>query len=252
MMVERMQNKTDRYKEELSKYQWDWEAMLFRKIAHYMVAPLNSDAMDRLCDTITYPIISKLMHDPFQLTALLFGTAGFLQGGARDEYCSTLDLEFRYLQKKFKLQTMKDHEWKLLRMRPSHFPAVRLAQLVCIFTQHPRLFSEIIDIPDLESIYKLLDSDLPEYWAAHYILGKESKRNKKQVLGKGTKDSLIINAISPLIFAHGLIYQKEELMNRAIFFLQRIKPEVNHITHMWKNFNFVLDHAGHSQGGIQL
>ena len=42
MMIERLEDKTEKMKQELQLLQWDWEALLYRKLAHYMVAPMNS------------------------------------------------------------------------------------------------------------------------------------------------------------------------------------------------------------------
>ena len=252
MMFERMEEKTEKCKRELSSMQWDWEAILFHKIAHYIVAPINCDAMDQLCRMLPYALISKHQNDSFQLAALVFGTAGFLNEELNDEYSRSLYNEFIFLQKKFKIQVMDSFQWKLLRLRPSHFPALRIAQLSTLFSNHQRLFSRILETKQISGIYRLLEVVPPEYWQNHFSFDKNSNSLKKASLGKQTKEIIIINAICPLLFAYGAIYQQDIIMDQAINYLQNIKPESNHISHMWKNFNFAFDHAGHSQGGIQL
>lgn len=252
MMFERMEEKTEKCKTELAGLQWNWEAMLFHKIAHYIVAPVNGDAMDELCRRLPFALITKLIHDPFQLAALFFGTAGLLEEDDGDEYRRSLFHEFRFLQKKFKVHPMDSFEWKLLRLRPSHFPALRIAQLCSLLTHQQGLFSRLIEVNTISELYALLAVNPPEYWNEHYMFGRKTSKFKKPSLGRQTKDIIIINAICPLLFAYGTIYKQDSYMEKAINHLQKIKPETNHISHMWKNFNFVFDHSGHSQGGIQL
>jgi hypothetical protein len=252
MMMERMEEKTEKCKTELAQLQWNWEAILFHKIAHYIVAPVNSDAMDQLCQRLPYELIIKLIHDPFQLAAMFLGTAGFLEDDSEDDYRRSLFMEFIYLQKKFGIHSMSSFEWKLLRLRPSHFPPLRIAQLCSLLSNHQGLFSQFLEVERVSELYELLEGEPPEYWNIHYMFGKKTAKVKKPSLGRQTKDIIIINAICPLLFAYGSIYGKDTYMEKAINYLQKIKPERNHIGHMWKNFNFVFNHAGHSQGGIHL
>jgi hypothetical protein len=252
MMMERMVEKTEKCKSELSSMQWDWEGMLYTKMAHYMVAPINCDAMDKLCQNLPFSLISKLYSDPFLLASAFFGVAGLLQADLEDDYPKALRKEFEFLKMKFNLATMDSFEWKLLRLRPSHFPALRIAQLTSLLTEHQRLFSAILEARNITDIYKFLEVKPHEYWHEHYTFNKKSSGLKRPALGKQTKEIIIINAICPLLFAYGSIYKLDTCMDRAINYLQKIKPEANHISHMWKKFNFVFDHAGHSQGGIQL
>lgn len=71
MMIERLEDKTEKMKQELQLLQWDWEALLYRKLAHYMVAPMNSDAMAHLCEILTWKLLIKGYHDHTILEAML-------------------------------------------------------------------------------------------------------------------------------------------------------------------------------------
>jgi hypothetical protein len=252
MMMERMEEKTNHCKVLLSGLQWDWEAILFNRIAHYIVAPVNCEAMDRLCQKLPYPIITKVYHNAFSLSALFFGTAGFLNETMDHSYSLALQTEYHFLKAKFDLSPMEAFEWKLLRLRPAHFPTLRIAQLTSILAKHQRLFSKILEGNGIVQLLGLLDADPDEYWREHYTFSKKAVKCRIPAIGKQTKELIIINAICPILFAYGSIYQLNTCMDRAINYLERMKPEINHISHMWKNFNFVFDHAGHSQGGIQL
>jgi hypothetical protein len=252
MMFERLYDKTERCKSDLSLMQWDWEAMLFRQFAYYLAAPVNSDAMHKLFQLIPFQVISKLQADSIALSALMFGVAGMLQEETGDDYYLHLQKEFAFLKNKFKLECMDFFEWKFLRLRPSYFPGLRIAQWIALFTSHPRIFSEILESKELKQIHALLEVYPQPYWNDHYLFNKKTKNPVHAVPGRQTREILIINAICPVIFSYGSIYQSEHYRNAAISYLQSLKPETNKITQMWKNYKFVFDHAGHSQGGIQL
>ncbi|MBK6544693.1 MAG: DUF2851 family protein [Saprospiraceae bacterium] len=252
MMIERLEDKTEKMKQELQLLQWDWEALLYRKLAHYMVAPMNSDAMAHLCEILTWKLLIKGYHDHTILEAMLFGTAGMLADDHQDAYYQGLQSEFKHLQLKYGIVPINAIEWKFLRLRPSHFPSLRIAQLAAFLYKEHQLFSKIIESDSLNEIYGYFDESPNEYWNSHFIFGKPSKEWKHAKIGTQTRDILIINVIVPILFAYGVIQNREELKEKALFFLQKLKTEKNHIVHMWKSYNFTLDHAGHSQGGIQL
>lgn len=252
MMMERLEEKTEKCKQELSAIQWNWEELLYKKIAYYLVAPVNGEAMNSLWQHLPFSLISKLKHDTFKLSAVIFGTAGFLEDPLEDSYYTSLRDEYSFQKTKFKLSKMNAFEWKLLRLRPSHFPALRIAQFCALLSKNRPLFSEILEAGTIKDLYRLLEVYPPDYWSNHYMFNKISPSSGSSALGKQTMDILIINAICPLLFAFGVIYQKEPLLDKAVYFLEKIKPERNHITQMWKSFKFVFNHAGQSQGGIQL
>lgn len=248
MMVERMEFKMEKCKSGLSEMQWNWEAMLYHQISHYLMAPVNSDAMDQLNKVLPYELISRFFHDPFTFEAMLYGTAGLLYENSGSSYHDELLREYCFLRTKYNMEPMRGFEWKLMRMRPAHFPVTRLAQLMALYTEHNPLFSKIVELKSLKELQTLLEADPGKSYAeflhqSKYVLN---------ILGKSTRDVLIINAVCPLLFTYGWIYGREDCRECSLRFLQEIKPESNHIVQMWKSFNFVFDHAGHSQGGIQL
>lgn len=252
MMVERLEQKTEQLKLELETTQWDWEDLFYKKIAHYLVAPVNSEAMDSLTAKITRQLFLKNSSDLIELQSLFFGVAGFLESSCQDEYFKLLNAHFSHQQLKYSLHTMDAFEWKLLRLRPAHFPALRIAQLTALLFKLPYLFSSILEVQKLNSIYPLLDAAPGLYWENHFGFSGMSNSKNLATIGKQTKEILIINALIPFLFAYGTVQQKNEYCHRALDWIQRLKAEKNNIVYMWKSFNFAMDHAGQSQGGIQL
>ncbi len=252
MMVERLEEKTMRMQNDLENSQWDWESIFYKTLAHYLVAPVNSDAMDQLTFKIDRSLYLKCSSELETLQALFFGMAGMLNEALTESYSQTLYQVFSHQKNKFDLEPMQSFEWKLLRLRPAHFPALRIAQLTALLYQWPHLFSTILEAQDLKSIYIMLEVDPGSFWLNHAQFNKFSRTRKLARIGPQTKDILIINAIIPLLFAYGFVQQKTDYCQKAMSWLQLVKTEKNNIVYMWKSFNFAMNHAGHSQGGIQL
>ncbi len=252
MMLERLEEKTEKIKQDLSLINWNWEELLIKKVAHYLTAPVNSEAMNTLWRHMPYSSLCKLRQDANKLTAVLFGVSGLLEKIPQNNTTRQLFDEFEFQKNRLNLEPMNSVEWKWLRLRPAHFPSIRLVQLISLLHHNPNLFSHILEIRTLKELYILFDLNP---WLDPDILNFLNQIGALKIpsnLGKQTKDILIINAICPILFTYGTIYQNHSLMDRALEFLEKIKPERNHIIHMWKSFNFVFNHSGHSQGGIQL
>lgn len=70
MMVERLELKTENINADLLQNQWDWEDLFYKKLAHYMVAPVNSGAMDSLTTKISRQLVLKNCSDLIELQSL--------------------------------------------------------------------------------------------------------------------------------------------------------------------------------------
>lgn len=252
LMVERFEMKTKKIFQDWQKLGSDWEALLFHKIASYMVAPVNIKAMESLLRQVPFSLLCKYKHDLILLEALLLGTAGLLQAPGEDLYARTLIKDFQFLQKKHQIHNLEPVEWKFLRMRPAHFPTLRLAQLATLLHSKELWFSFILETEHLKDLSKFFKLEPSPYWKMHYHFGKTSAKESNRFMGDSVLNVIFINAICPVLFAFGSIQSDQKQCQKAMRFLEALKLESNRITHMWKNYNFVLRHAGHSQAGIQL
>ena len=181
----------------------------------------------------------------------MIGQAGLLESDFDDEYPLSLQKEYRFLQVKFKLKPIETHLWKLLRLRPSNFPAVRLAQFVKLIYSSESLFSSIVESNSLNELKKLLSVELTGYWETHYLLDKQSvKRSKK--LGNSSVDLLLINTVIPFMFVYGKRKNKPQRVEKAIEFLHQIKAEKNSIISDWEHYGVKVKSAFESQAMIQL
>ena len=68
-----------------------------------------------------------------------------LQGTAGDEYYLRLKKEYEYLSHKFGLTPMDVSQWRFLRLRPTNFPHIRIAQLAVLYHRSYGLLSRIME-----------------------------------------------------------------------------------------------------------
>jgi hypothetical protein len=162
-----------------------------------------------------------------------------------------LKKEYEYLQHKYQLKPIEKHLWKFLRTRPANFPTLRIAQFANLIYKSSALFSKIIAAEKLDEIRDLLSVEVSEYWHSHYVFDKETK-HKNRMLGNSGIDLILINTIIPFMFVYGIKHGDDNYKNRAIDFLQQIKPESNKITAYWNETPVTITSAFYSQSLIQL
>ena len=200
LMIERLEGKVEQINRLLAESENDWENVMFQVIAKYIGAGVNQEPFLLLAKSLPVKIWARHQHDPLQTEALLFGQAGLLDDDFTDEYPKQLKKEYNYLKRLHRLQPLQKHLWKFLRMRPSNFPTVRLAQLAALMGKEIKLFSSIVNAGSVKSIFRFFDADVAEYWKDHYRFGKPSKRVNTHI-GDVMKNTLLINAVAPVLFA---------------------------------------------------
>jgi len=250
LLIERLERKTAEIEQSLENNLSNWEESFYWKIARGFGFGLNADAFENTVKTLALNILAKHKNNLFQIEALLFGQAGFCSEAPGDDYHQKLIEEYNFLKHKYNLSGIEKHQWKFLRLRPQNFPTVRLAQFAALIHHSSALFSKVIESKSVKELYNLLDCGPSLYWQEHYMFGKASKKNTKQ-LGKSSMDILIINTIVPFLFIYGASKDDESLKNKAISLLEQIEPEINTITKNWKEFGFEIPNAFYSQAFIQ-
>lgn len=251
LLTERLENKVESINELLEQNDNDWENVLFQMLAQYMGAPINKDPFLLLAKSLAVNVWSKYCGNLMQLEALLFGQAGFLQHSFDDEYPNRLRKEYLYLKKLHNLQPLEKHIWKFLRLRPSNFPTVRIAQLAALINTESKMFSKMAEANSVEMIQQFFSAEISEYWRTHYNFDKPAKQHSAQI-GSSMANVLFINAIAPVLFAYGRYKDKEDLCTKAISFLENSKPEVNAVTNNWAKLNWKAENAFQSQAMLQL
>ncbi len=251
LLIERLERRSLEVKEVLGMNNGDWEQTFFQLLARNFGFRVNSSPFELLAKSIPIKILAKHCDDLSQIEALLFGQAGFLNTTFRDEYPGKLKSEYNYLKKKYSLQTGDRFLWKFLRLRPTNFPGVRIAQFSTLIYRSPSLFTRVMECTDVSLVFKLFNVTPSRYWECHYRFDKESAKRQKR-LGDEAIRLFLINTISPALFCYGWINDLRMFQERALEFLHEIKAEDNAIIRRWKEYGTHCDSSSHSQALLEL
>jgi hypothetical protein len=251
LMIDRMEQKVVPIMLSLRENRNNWEETFYQSVAAAFGAKVNAEPFRMLARALPVKILAKHKGSAFQLEALLFGTAGFLDEKFSDEYSIRLKKEFEFLRKRHGLQPMKKHVWKFLRLRPSNFPTIRLAQFARLIHTSTHLLSNIIETKDLKTVIHFFECGASDYWIDHYRFDKLSARRRKQV-GKETIELILINTVAPFLFVYGKMHGDEELVTRSLRLLEQLPAEKNAIISRWRITGVAATSAVDSQALLQL
>src|SRR5690606_18165196 len=178
----------------------DWEETTYRWLFYNFGFKANNHVMLRLAAKLPYLIMKRHAGQPLLQAALVMGQAGFLDATAEDDYTRFLQREFFFYKSKYSLhQPIYPSEWKFMRVRPTNYPTVRLAQVAAILHHSPNLFSNILaSSSDICTLKRQFDFEIPSYWQYHYHFGKPTAKKQSRALSPDTVSLLAINFIVPL------------------------------------------------------
>jgi hypothetical protein len=253
LVSERLEEKALQIEAVLKENTNDWEETFYQFIARYLGVKVNSEPMQWLAKSLPNKILAKHKNNRFQLEALLFGQAGFLENTAfADAYPQQLTKEYQFLKHKYQLQSLPVVAWRFSKLRPPNFPTIRLAQLAELAHISQSLFSKILEIRDLETLKKLFSVQVSEYWQTHFVIDKPSTVAREKHLGTETIDLLLINVVVPFLFHYGNTRQDYAYSERALAFLAQIAAEKNSFTENWQKAGIRAQNAQESQALLQL
>ena len=250
LFFERLERKSNEMNTLLIDNKNDFEAVLFQLLAKNFGLKVNGEAFLNLANSIDFSTVRKVRFNETQLTALLFGQAGFLEEEIEEEYYLQLKMEYKYLKHKYNLHTITNEQFSFFRMRPPNFPTIRIAQLVSLYHVHQNLFSKMMKIETLKGFYELFEVDVNPFWKTHYTFDKTSKISPKKIT-KTFVDLLLINTIIPLKF----LYQKnrgEVNENEFLEIYQKIKPERNSIISKFNEIGMKTKNGYETQALLEL
>jgi len=248
---ERLQTKVEDIFRKLDLYKNNWEQVFYETIARNFGFNLYAEPFEMLAKSLPLSYIAKHKNNLFQVEALLFGQAGFLEGSFKDEYPNKLKTEYDYLAKKFDLHPVDKHLWKFLRNRPNNFPTVRIAQFAFLLHKSSALLSKILECNSIGQLQQLFDFSCSDYWKNHYTFDVLSPYATKKP-GKSTINLLLINTIVPFVFAYGKQKDDTAGIEKSMDYLDALPAEKNFITGNFKKCGVNANNARQSQAMIQL
>jgi len=251
LFAERAERKANQIIQTLNVNQNNIEEAFYFQLARNFGFGVNAVPFEMLAKSLPLLILAKHKHDLFQTEALLYGQAGFLNKTFIDEYPNNLKKEYDFLKKKYSLTLIDNSLWKFLRLRPSNFPTIRIAQFAELIHKSSGLFSKIIESTNIETIFNHFELNCSDYWKNHYTFDK-SAINKEKVFGETAKSLILINTIVPFLFVFGILKNDETYKERAITFMESTKPEQNTIIKKWIETGIEVNNAAQTQALIEL
>lgn len=208
LCTQRMIEKTKRVRDLVDSQLLGWREAFYVVLTRSLGTGVNSDAMERLARSLPLSDILHHKDNLMQIEALLLGQAGLL--GLPDN--CFLQREYAFLKQKFSLTPLPYSIWKFGGVRPQAQPHNRLKALALLLFTHKDLFDEICSAPDLKSINKIL--------AVNGI-------------GQQTIQSLIINAVIPILIGFAQWKGDEEKCEEALMMLEQVPAENNRYIQQW-------------------
>jgi hypothetical protein len=217
LTVQRLERRTLMIRGYLRDNRGHWEETTWWLMARAMGLPVNGSGFEAIARSLPVTMLARYRSRPRALEALLLGQAGL----TRDP---PLKWEYDFLRTKHRL-TPIGAPMSLLRMRPAHFPGIRLTQLAALLASGNGWFAIIRDTSTLEEVMKKLkECGLP---------------------GADIRSGLLINAFIPLLYAYGH-------RDMALQWLGELKAEKNHILRGWASRRVVVKDAAGSQALLEL
>ncbi len=251
LVAERLIKKSEAILQSLVTNKNNWEETFWQHLAYNFGLKVNADFFKQIAVSLPNNLLSKNKNQQILLEALLFGQANLLIEKSTNNYVNQLKKEFAFLKKKYNLKPIEGSAY-FLRMRPSNFPTIRLAQLAALIAKSNHLFSQIKFANNIKEIKEMFSVLCSEYWNHHYTLKDEESSFKEKKLGEKMIDLIIINTIIPVVFAVGMYYNDDQLKTKAIHWLQELKAEENSILKTWTEHKIKVKSAFDSQALLQL
>lgn len=252
VLIERFEQKTDVVLKTLAELNGNWDETFYRFLARNFGFNVNAVPFELFAKAIPQQIYARHKNNPFQIAALVFGSAGFLNEKFEEEYPAKLKLEFQFLQKKYGIKPIEVSIWKFMRMRPQNFPTIRLAQFAALISNSNHFFSKILEAKNVKEMHNLF-KNLPvnEYWKTHYHF-KKTVVNVNLQMGIASINNILLNTVALFLFTYGKYSGNGVFINRAIKLLECLPPEKNAIISKYENAGVSVDNAFASQGILQL
>jgi len=253
LCVERLEQKTLHVNSLVDESKGNWEEAFYTSLARSFGLKINALPFELLAKATPLKVLAKIKNSLFSIESILFGQAGMLEFSDihADDYMLALKKEYAYQSEKFHLKPIPGHLWKFMRLRPSFFPTLRIAQFAKLIHNSTGLFSRCLEAKDMSEYRKLLRIGCSKYWDNHYTFGKVSSISEK-TLGDASVQIIILNTVVPFMFAYGIARGNEALKDKALIFLEELKPEVNSIIKGFSTYGLKADSAFFSQALVHL
>lgn len=255
----RLHTKSDRIEAYRKRFGGDWEQAAFITVARSLGVGINGDVFERMACSIPLRAVSRHNDSLLITEAFVFGQSGLLDTAPNNHYTALLKREYAFICAKFGLRQPQGMLWKMARMRPASFPYRRLAFLAQMLHRSARFMSHIAaagrTAEPLKAFREMFTAPITGFWSDHYTFedsGATSQTATAPQVGAVTVQTLIINAVVPLLYAYGTTHSDHQLTDTAIELLQAMPPERNSIVRMFTDVGVPCCNAADSQALVEL
>jgi hypothetical protein len=250
LIRDRLEEKANRWLAYLDELNGHWEALCWHKLSRNFGHHVNADAFETVAKSLSLNLLARHKPQVIQLESLLLGQAGLLNGDYVDPYPKMLRREHQFLARKYGL-SVPLLRMEFLRMRPSNFPGLRLAQLAMLLHRHDHLFRHFLDAGSWREVFPLFDVTANDFWHYHYHFHRKSSYCPKK-LGASTIRNILVNTVIPLRYAYGKRMGDETLQKSSLRWLEELPPDSDHHTALFRKEGFRIRHASDVQNLHQL
>lgn len=221
-------------------------------LLRYLGAHKNHKAMELTARSLPLAFVRKHASSLSDLEAMLLGQASLLRmEKPRDDYEQLLVSRYVFFKQKFSLTPIPENTFCKLRIRPSAYPAKRLALAAQLLTQEERLLSFMIEA-DFRGLRQYLTQLSPApYWQSHYDFDSESPKTLT-ALGSSSINTLLINVFIPTAYLYHRSLSNHSKANEILSTLQNLPTEKNQYTQLFAKHNHPPTNAMQSQTLLQL
>lgn len=249
LMIERLEQFSDRIVSELKQTQNNWEEAFYRLLLRNFGLNVNGDVFYQIAQQLPLKVLRKEQTNILHLEALLLGTAGLLSNDSEDFYLVTLRKIFQYLSHKYGLKPISG-KVSFHKLRPDNFPTIRLTQFAAFFHQQLFLF-DLVKNPETICVNnKLLGAQSSEFWQTHYVFGREHKKRTKTVTAS-FYNLILINTILPFQY----VYHQQlgsDMIEEVLQHYNSIAFEKNSIISVFKSLEVSIESSLDSQSILFL
>jgi len=249
LMIERLEQFTDRIVVELKETQNDWEEAFYRLLLRNFGLNVNNESFYEIAKNLPLKILKKEQSILIHLEALFLGTANLLNENNEGFYFNRLKKTYQYLKQKYNLLTISK-KVEFYKLRPDNFPTIRLVQFASFFHTQLFLFNLVKNPEELCVKNPLLGIKPSDYWQTHYVFNREhAKRNK--TISAQFYQLILINTILPFQY----VYHQQMGNDMVEEILQRYQStafEKNATTNLFKALKVPIENALDSQSVLFL
>lgn len=251
LMIERLEEKAMEIESQLHFNHNNWEQTFYEFLARNFGFKVNALPFDLLAKSLPLSCLGKHKNSILQIEALLFGQSGLLKSGFNDSYPRQLQKEYNFLKEKYNLTHLDHHIWRFMRLRPSNFPTIRIAQFADLVFKSSHLFSKVLEAGSLKDLLALFTISVSAYWRDHYLFDKLSAVRSKN-LGLTAIHLIMINTVIPFLFVYGKNRNDQGMVDRSLRLLDQLPGEVNTVVKKWETLGMSVRTAFNTQALIEL